>query len=181
MLAAFNTTAVAASAVTAVTAMATSLIGYRMSRLSANVAEHQIDAESGRQREQLGEARRRERQDVYRVVLNADHRLLDILDQPEFEQETAQIAYTDVVEAVNDAIIFGTHDVAQAAANYQVLVGLVIHEAGIDEDVEWYEAAIAATERHGAAWMKRRADLFNAMRRDVAVDSTEIAFYQPHG
>jgi hypothetical protein len=179
VLAAFNYTAIAAAAVTGLTAVIVGLIGYFTARLSANVAREQVISETRRLEAEHREVHFRDRQSVYHKIFNADLTLLTLLNgQPDFTRAEAFDAYRALGEELNGAKLFGTTSVDAAAAHLDVIVGWVMQEADegadtddqADEDGTWAEAAKSAMIAHGADWIRARQQLADAIRADVAVD-----------
>jgi hypothetical protein len=158
-LAAINYTAIWAAAVTGLTALAVALIGLFSSRLTASVAKLQVQAETERLHAQHAEQHLQHRQGVYHDVLNADRRLLELLRDPNTEQEAVWKAWRLLTEAVNGAVLFGTSQVGSSAVDFANQVRSVM---------------LKADESADQSWRNSRRTLTNAMRADVAVDQTAL-------
>ena len=172
MLYAINATAIIASAVTGATAVFVGLIGYFTSRISADVALRQSEAETQRLREQRHEEHLQHRQGLYLDLLNRERSFFHVPDDAVREGVVAW--QLGVVEAANAVVLFGTVETAKAAIRLLNLVAAVLDEVPPDPLESYPERLDVVAAKFRQEWRNRRRELVEAMRGDCAPDRQGI-------
>lgn len=149
----------------------TGLVGLAGSFVTYLVARHQGDVELRKVKTEHAEARRAERQQVYREMLTLIRERRYLVDRPSLTAEQATELRTRLNDAESAVGILGSPAVAEAVAAYQEVMLKMGAEAKrlLDESPD---ATIG--ERLGRAWKKYESDAIAAERAVVAAMRDDV-------
>lgn len=180
VLAAFNYTAVAAAAVTGVTAVAVGLIGYFTAKLSAKVAIRQTEEETARATAARTEEHLQHRQGIYHRLLNQDRSFFRLIDPATDRVEISAFGawYKGFIDEMNAVILFGTASVPAAAVhlNSQVASMVSATQKAHREGSDFNDALDLSLSEGRNGWDEARRTVIDRMREDVAPDTASFAW-----
>jgi hypothetical protein len=162
LVAELNWNVVLPTAVTGATASLVALFNWLGNRTTAASANRQVEAEAQRLREQRDEEHLQHRQGLYHDLLNRERAELHVLADETKTPEERTAAVIAIQELLNNALLFGTHDVASRAAELAAALAPM------------RRAALQGEPLPGTPWFDLRRELINAMRHDVSADRSPV-------
>jgi hypothetical protein len=104
-------------------------------------------SENERLRLEHSEKHLQNRQTVYHNLLNAERRLLTVINASPVGQPDVFAAFTSLTEVLHGAVLFGTKDVAEEAVEYQATEGAFILPGNPWTGPQWEWPALLASRR----------------------------------